>query len=135
LGENMAKLEDLVVDPDVIDREVLANGLANFVGVTQAGAPYPLERWSELNERGKVIGMVLATRAASTLGRRATPTITPAEVAKGAGVAPGTVRRELRALAETRVVTVDQRGNYSVNGVNLRRALQLMTEGRPRRGR
>jgi hypothetical protein len=128
----MDELDSLLVDPMELDRALLARGLAGYVGFTADGTPYPLERWAELSEGGKVIATLLALRAATAAGRRSDAAITPSALAQTSGIAPGTAKRELRGLAEKRIASVDS-GHYTIAGPMLRRALDEMSGARARR--
>ena len=126
----MAKLEDLLVNEDEIDRNVLADGLAGYVAITAGGNPYPMAAWSELNERGKVIATLLAVRAAQSLGKRPSADLTPTELSRLSGVALGTAKRELRSLSDARLAIAIGRGRYSAAGPSVRRAIDEMRTGK-----
>ena len=123
------KLEDLLIDEAAIDQAALAEGLAGYVGVTTTGEIRPLEKWTALSERGKVIAGLLSLRAATILGRRPSAAVGPTELAKTTGVAVGTAKRVLRELANDRLVRSDG-GTYEVPGVGLRSLLVEMERAR-----
>lgn len=122
----MGKLEDLVVDENELDRETLGAGLAPYVRIGQAGGFRPSERWSALGQKGKIVAIVLAAKAAHVLGRRSEDALAASEIAGAAGVAGGTARPILRELAEARIFEQDQAKKYRVAAMNVPRALDLL---------
>jgi hypothetical protein len=131
----MAKLSDLLINEREVDESVLAQGLAGIVGVTEAGTVRPLEGWDRLNERGKLLALLLGLMAAEIMGKRQRVGITPTEAAALAGVAEGTAKRTLRELLTHRLVEQEGRGRYAVSTVAMRAALRDMSAGRQRHAR
>jgi hypothetical protein len=125
----MAKLEDLIVDESIFDRDQLASALAGLLVVTSGGELRKLEAWNALRATGRVIAGLLGLKAAHALGMRPDEAVSPSELSMLAGIPVGTAKRELRELATSGVIDQRNDGRYSIAGIHVSRAIAEMKRG------
>lgn len=106
-------LRRLVVTPDVIAEDEIADALERYVRLTPEGDVVFHEAFGQLKAREQVLCLLLALRAAEMLGLRGSCSLTPQEVSKASGMAGGTVRPKLSALVKARLVSKDE-GKYCI---------------------
>ena len=78
------------------------------------GDVHPLGEFDGLSGRAKVAALALGASASAQLGKRSSESFASNELVAWSGIAPGTVRRELAALTESRLLARPSRGQYSV---------------------
>jgi hypothetical protein len=132
---DVADLKDLLVDEQEFDQAEMAEGLMKYVRIGSAGQLRPGESWGELSERSKVLAVVLAFKAAATLGLRTNETASAAEIVQASGTAAGTVYPALRELVDLHFLVQPARGMYAVQGMRVSQALRLLTIRRESNGK
>jgi len=92
-------LEDLLVDPHAIDRELLATVLKPFVFVEKGtGTIRFTPGWHRLPAAGKVLAYLLARKAVVALGLAGKEGVVPKQIERDAGIKGGTLRPALKKL-------------------------------------
>lgn len=109
----MDRLEALVVKGEDFVREELATVLDGRLRFTQDGGLLLDAGFGQLSAVQKVACLLLACQAAHLLGLRDSAGATPSELVDLSGMAPGTIRPKLSALARQRLV-VKQGKEYLV---------------------
>jgi uncharacterized membrane protein (UPF0136 family) len=122
---NADPLAALLVDENDVAREELASGLAPFVQITKQGGLLPLEPFEGLNSANKVLTLLLAIKAMRMLELRDNERVGPAELTEMSGMAAGTVRPKLSALASNRLIAKDG-PEYWITTLGARKALQVL---------
>lgn len=125
----MAKeLKDLIVDEKAIAQTELATALDPYVRFTGAGELVLQDEFQSLTAERQVLCLLLAVQAMKILELGDTDQITPAELVELSGMAPGTVRPKLSALAKKRRVS-RHGGSYSLPMHSARRVIDELGQG------
>lgn len=116
-------LESLIVDAANLDRERLSSVLNGYLGLSKIGGIVLLPNYSGLDTKSKLLGILLAQRAACALGLTTVNSLAPKQIELMSGIPGGTIRRELAELASKRLL-INNNGVYSVpdyaiNNINL----------------
>jgi hypothetical protein len=120
-------LKDLIVNERAVAETELATALDPYVRFTGDGELIIQEGFQSLTSERQVLCLLLAVQAMKILELRDTDQITPSEMVELSGMAPGTVRPKLSALAKKRRAT-RQRGSYSLPMHSARRVIEELRE-------
>ena len=120
-------LSDLLFDSRAANLTTALGVLRRLVQIDQTtGDVHPLSEFDGLSGRAKVAALALAASAAAQLGKRDTDAFATNELVAWGGLAPGTVRREVATLTESRLLTKPSRGRYSVASYAVNRLADLV---------
>lgn len=122
----VVQLKDLIVpDEDLAERELLPL-LEPYLRFTDRGELLQCPPIDALTTEARVACVLLALKALSLLGLRASPSATPAEIGKLSGLPGGTVRPKLRSLLRDRCIARAADGTYSVPPSVIHRAAAVV---------
>ena len=135
-------LADLFIDAGAVDRQAIAEALKEIVGIdTESHRVVTKPGFGKLAPRQQLVAVLLGVKAAHLLGLIEKDGAQPSEVVAASGMPPGTVRRGLRELLETRLLSQDSGGRYLVAHQQVPGAIAALSStpsgggGRTRRGR
>ncbi|MDI6893789.1 MAG: hypothetical protein QME70_04110 [Bacillota bacterium] len=104
-------LQDLLVDPEALDRELLATILKAFVLVEKGtGTIRFTPAWNRLPAPGKVLAYLLARKAVRALGLTEKEAVLPKQIERHTGIKGGTLRPVLKRLHDERLLDKDADG-------------------------
>jgi hypothetical protein len=124
------RLEDLLTDESDYDREGLAAALIDVVRIGHGGELLPAAGWTRLSQGSKVLIALLASKAGAALGVRSPEGLTGSEVEALTQVPGGTVRPQLRQLAEEHLAQQAGDGRYFIPAMSVPRALSRVAKER-----
>lgn len=127
----MAELKDLLVNRAELDRQLLAELLAPYIGIdAERREVVPMARWGDLSPEGKTLVFLLARKAMCALPEvdlnvEAAP---PKEIEAGTGVKGGTLRPKLGKMMAQGILRQDAAKGYFIPTHAVHRAKQIIEE-------
>ena len=126
-SEHRDPLEQLVVDREDIDRERLAEGIRELVGIdAQTGAPVFHPKYNRLTAKQKILALMLSRKAAALMAMVEEESAAPKEVGSASGIPDGTVRRSLKELLDERLLSKTTEGRYVCASHQLIQAVEFL---------
>ena len=108
-------LSELLFDPTEANVAMALGALKRVIGIDPAtGNVHPIAEFDRLSGRAKVAALALGVSAAVQLGKRDRDAVDAATLVEWSGLAPGSVRRDLSALAKKRLLSQPGRGQCSM---------------------
>jgi len=120
-------LKELLLDPEGVAREDLANALRPFVQFDADGGLWLHDQFDQLSSEDKVICLLLANRAQQLLGLREDGGATPQQLIDMGQMAGGTVRPKLSKLLKERKIAKSG-SEYHLPPPAIRRAVTRLRE-------
>lgn len=106
-------LTKLLLDTDDTSREMLANVLEKFVGISKvSGELIPKPQYFKQNKKARILILILSRKAQKFLNLVSVERISSEEASKISGVAIKTVRETLSRLKKRQLVNSDVSGWY-----------------------
>jgi hypothetical protein len=114
-------LDEIFVDSEDMDRELIANILRLYVQIgDEAGQLYPTDEYAELKAEAKVLIALVARRAMAERDVVDSAVLSVSDLSSLSNVKEGTVKPNVRSLAEEGLIRDDDDG-YSVAAPQLHR--------------
>ncbi|KKS96463.1 MAG: hypothetical protein UV73_C0010G0048 [Candidatus Gottesmanbacteria bacterium GW2011_GWA2_43_14] len=125
-------LSQLIVNTEELDRKKLAELLDGYCAISKDGQIRPISNFPQLDSTSKVLAIILAQKAAKTLGLVETDQISPSSIEEISGLPGGTVRVKLMELRQQRIVD-STKGSYSIPNHSIIH-VRLNTGQNPKKG-
>jgi len=121
-------LRDLVVDSVEIDRQRIADALRGVVAIDKSGQVLPGTGFQRLDASQKILAFLLGRKVAVLLDMTEEEAIGPTELAKSAGMAPGTVGPTIRRIHTARLITQDVDSRYYLSPHQVGTAIEQLSD-------
>lgn len=119
--ESENRFDDIFVDESAIDRKRVAAILNGYAEVgKESGRLVPSSAYDDLTAKDKILITLVAERAKEIRGDVESASLGPATISERSGVAEGTVKPNVRELADDGLIYDGQDG-YSVEPPELKR--------------